>query len=72
MNNATYFHECYGMLLILKVLQKTTNKFTINYVKKQGKIEHHQKLHKLKTKRTAMNTTRKSENETKKRIVFKP
>jgi hypothetical protein len=51
MNNVTYFHECYGMLLILKMLQRTANKFTINYVKKQGKIEHHQELHKFKKKK---------------------
>jgi len=50
-SNVTYFRECYGMLLILKVLQKTTNKFTINYVKKQRKIAHHQELHKSKNKK---------------------
>jgi hypothetical protein len=39
-NNVTYFHECYGIFKILKVLEKTTKKFIINYVKKQGKFEH--------------------------------
>ncbi len=50
-NDIACFYECYGLLSILKVPQKTTNNFTMNFMKKYGKIECHKELHKSKNKK---------------------